>query len=245
MMTKRFLIGALILVQLAPTLAHAQAIETANENTCFTRVTQEMTEVQDEFRAHIFGSQRDKDGGFTGLAGGKTRTAVTGILETTGRLTSELVSPLVDTYRTYRCNMLAVCATMNDSFGVKGGNAEIKLLGCEEQRLPRYNQCYFATGGDDIGAELQNSLLQMTQQCDALVVQTLARERAVMRLAVGYDAGYRALLQFAGMMDWMLQGFEDTTVRAVADMVNLLGKLHQIPCFIGQCDLPDTDSLAP
>jgi hypothetical protein len=244
MITRHFLIGALAMLQLIPTLAWAQTTD-ATENTCFTRVTQEMTEVQDEFRAHIFGSRRDKDGGFTGLAGGRTRTAVTGILETTGRFTSELVSPLVDSYRTYRCKMIAVCATMGESFGVQGGNVDINLLGCEQERLPRYSQCFFSDADAQSGVELQTSLVRMTQQCDDLVVQTLARERAVMRLAVGYDAGYRAMLQLTGMMDWMLQGFETTTVKAVADMVNLLGKLHQIPCFIGQCDLPKTDSLAP
>jgi hypothetical protein len=62
---------------------------------------------------------------------------------------------------------------------------------------------------------------------------------------VAYDSGYRSLLQLSGMVDWMLEGFPTETVKAVSDMVNMLGKLHQIPCFIGQCDNPDTESLKP
>ena len=66
----------------------------------------------------------------------------------------------------------------------------------------------------------------MTARCQDLTTQTLAGERAILRLAVAYDSGYRSLLQLAGMVDWMLQGFPTETVKAISDMVNMLGKLY-------------------
>jgi len=113
--------------------------------------------------------------------------------------------------------------------------------------VQRYSQCYFAgdPDTDNGGAGLQSAATNAIRQCHTLVADTLSAERAVLRLAVAYDTGYRSLLQLAGMVDWMLEGFPTQTVKAIATMVNMLGKLHQIPCFIGQCDNPNTADLTP
>ncbi len=110
--------------------------------------------------------------------------------------------------------------------------------------MKRYNECYFA-GTPNENAKLQSEATGVVRNCQQLADETLQAERAVLRLAVAYDSGYRALLQLAGMVDWMLQGFPTEVVKAISVMVNMLGKLHQIPCFIGQCDNPNTDDLTP
>ncbi len=217
----------------------------AAEDECFSRVAGEMAAVHNEYRSHLFGSRKDTDGKNIVLTGGETNAVRTGIFETKGRLTSELVEPIVDSYRVYRCRTLSVCRTLDESFGVDGGTVDLRQLGCEPTQAERYEECYLAGKGDqpEQAADLQSEGTALLGQCQALAEQTLAAERSVLKLAVAYDSGYRALLQFVGMIDWVLTDFPTQTVKAIADMVNVLGKLHQIPCFIGQCDAPDTASL--
>lgn len=215
---------------------------------CYNRVVGEMVEVHDEYRARLFGSRRDSEGNFSVLTGGTTSEEHVGVFETKGRQTSELVEPALESYRVYRCRTMAVCDVLRQSLGRPEeavSELNVHLLGCTEQTLESYDECSLAVADDAKNDNTQSDAVRITQECDALADATLRVERSVLRLAVAYDAGYRSLLQLAGIMDWMLEAFPSQTIRAVADMVNILGKLHQIPCFIAQCDRPPTDGLAP
>lgn len=227
-----------------PSVSWAQVVD---ENTCFERVASELVEVHDEWRSRLFGSREDDDGKFIALTAGEVDDERKGIFETKNRLTSEFIEPLVESYRVYRCRSLAVCEIASRSIQTNGGIFDLHLLGCAERTVTRYGECYFGGqgGAGDESAKLQTAATNVVRNCQQLVTETLASERAILRLAVAYDSGYRSLLQLAGMVDWMLEGFPTETVKAVSDMVNMLGKLHQIPCFIGQCDHPNTDDLAP
>lgn len=228
---------------LLPSVAMAQIV--GSSGGCYERMAGELVTIHDDYRARVFGSRKDSAGDFIVLAGGKTDEAWKGIFETKRRLTSELVEPLVESYRVYRCRSLAVCGVLEESFAVKAqpsDTLEIDLLGCAPETLSRYSECYFGGTPSGIGsddASLQGDAVRLTEQCGEMVDKTLAAERAALRLAASYDSGYRSLLQIAGMMEWMLKSFPTQAVKAVSDMVNMLGKLHQIPCFLGQCDNPE------
>jgi hypothetical protein len=238
---------ALLLIVLLETRPHAVAANVSGDEQCRNRVLNELTLLRDEERAVIFGSRKDADGKFKVLTGGNDTKERKGILETKERLTSELVEPIVESYKTYRCKAVAVCSVVGTSLRVKGGDADIDVLGCKPQTLPRYNECFISpdVSNPDDESGTKEDIAQMQAECDSFVEDSLAAERAVLRLAVAYDTGYRSTLQFAGMMDWMMEDLPTRAVRPLRDMVNMLGKLHEIPCFIGQCDNPDTTGLAP
>lgn len=237
-MIRQLLSIALASVMVMPTALAAGP----SADACAARMTTELTKVHDEYRGHVFGSRRDTDGKNTVLTGGTSATPLKGIFETKGRLTSELVAPLVESYRMLRCQSVTVCQAVRESLTKKGGTVTLQPLGCPEQKIPRYEECYFA-GDETQTADSQAATVQMVEVCGTVVEETLTGERAVLRLSAGYDSGYRSMLQTSGIVDWMLRGFPTEAVKAVSGMVNLLGKLHQIPCFIGQCDLPKTSSL--
>ena len=229
-----FLASAILLVSSFSQIAGAQE---ATVDACRTRLTQEFATVRDEYRAHVFGSKKDTQGKFTVLSGGNTKSGVTGILETKGRLTSELVQPLTQSYRTLRCNMLEVCRAVSDSIYTKAANLQIEVLGCEPVTIPRYSECSLVTTNGV--SDSYDAAITIQSECDALLQDTLTAERAALKTAVAYDSGYRSLLQYSGMMDWMQDHLSEQALRPLRDMINLLGKLHQIPCFIGQCDNPN------
>ncbi len=228
-----------LLLIFSSSLMTAHAADTATQETCRDKITTELSTVHDVYRSVLFGSQTDRLGKIVAKTGGLVRKKITGIFETQGRLTSELVWPLVESYRVYRCENLFVCAAMSQSFqNVSTEELDLELLGCAPKKLVPYAECTFA--GEN---SIQDATL-MLDTCRQLVTETLAMERAVLKLAVAYDTGYRAMLQFAGMAEAMMRDFPARAFTPLRDMVSLLGTLHQIPCFLGQCDLPDNGNLS-
>lgn len=226
---------------------HAQA-PAANAETCLQRVVDELANVRDEYRSYVYGSREQREGGFAVLGGGEAEEAREGIFESKERLTSDLVLPLVMSYRTLRCKAVAVCQVASVSSRVNDVTVKAHPLGCEEQEIPVYPECNFSPSPEAVSdgkSATQADAAQIANECGAIVEETLRVERANLKLGVGYDTGYRALLQFAGMMDWMLEDLSTKAVKPVRDMVNMLGKLYQIPCFISQCDNPDTSDIVP
>jgi hypothetical protein len=244
-----YVLGGFLTGVLAISLANIPRAEgqTPTIDTCRDRIVNEMSSAHDEFRSYVFGSRVDTDGNFTVLTGGQADGERKGILETKERLTSELVPPLVESYRVLRCHSLMVCEVLRQSLGVQGGGVTVRPLGCGERTFERFGECYLAgtpsVGGyANAGSGLDASSL--AAYCQQLVEDSLRFERATLQLAVGYDSGYRAMLQLSGMMDWIQADLPAVILQPLRDMMGLLGKLHQIPCFIGQCDYPtDTQDL--
>ncbi len=233
---------------LIPVLAHAANDRAAD--LCQGKMAEALLDARDEYRAHIFGARKNDAGGISILTAGRSTSLtspVTGILETRGRLTSELVDPLVESYRVLRCRSLEVCELVRQSIQQDGGKVNMHILGCAPRTLTRIGACFLPEKSDAAAATpgTTTDAALLADECGRIVEGTLAEERAALKLAVGYDSGYRSLLQLSGMMDWMLEGFSSDAVRAIRDMVSMLGKLHQIPCFIGQCDSPVPPAVQP
>jgi|GEM_PF-1278676 len=242
-----FIVAAAVLLPVTPvSRGQAASVPAPSIQTCRDRLVNELSQVHDEFRSYVFGSRKDRDGKYTIFTGGYALAERKGIFETKGRLTSELVAPLVESYRVLRCRSLAVCADMAGSFGQQGGNITVRPLGCAAQDLTRYDECYLAgnsSSGPTGGAGMTADTVQLATYCNQLAEDSLTLERRVLQLAVAYDSGYRSMLQLAGMIDRLQQDLPKYVLYPLRDMIGLLGRLHQIPCFIGQCDFPDTSAL--
>lgn len=213
-----------------------------NELLCKARVEAALLREHDIYRSHLFGSRLDNDGKIMSKTGGEVDKVRKGIFETRRRLTSEFINPAVEAYRAYRCRNLMICRNMALSFNDPGDapgdlTRMVRILGCEPQRMTAYEECRFGVAGS------QEDVTRMTDYCLQTVNDTLAFERDALKLAAAYDAGYRALLQFSGMVDWMMKDMPTRNFMPLRGMVNMLGKLYQIPCFTSQCDLPDNKDL--
>lgn len=217
-------------------------------------MTKELWSVRNVFRLHLYGGRKNDAGNVSVLTAGRMEpgpSPIAGIFEIRGRLTSELIDPLVESYRVLRCRALEVCNVMRQSQQYQSGNVEVRILGCAPETYTRMDECYLATPATPSSSASSNNpgttgeAAALTEQCGVMATGMLAEERAALFLAVGYDSGYRSLLQVSGMMDWMLEAFSTESIRGLRDMVNMLGKLHQIPCFIGQCDSPKPPAVNP
>ncbi len=250
MRTVSVIFTGLLLTLLLPALllaAEPQAIP-FNEESCRSKVTDELTTVHDTYRSYVFGSRQAADGSFVVKTGGTTDRARAGILETKKRLTSELILPLTEAYRAYRCHALEVCRTMSMSFDhgpdeTSAVHADVQVLGCNFRRQALlYPACFFGAKTGYEGSPPLQAITDLTDECQRLIDGSLTVERAVLKLAVSYDSGYRAVLQMSGMLDHMLARVPTYTFGSLRQMVGLLGKLHQIPCFLAQCDAPSSSA---
>ncbi len=243
MRSPRIFIGAITLSSLLLLtvfrLEGANGEGEASTEACRSKTVTELGNVHDEFRAHVFGA---RDG--IVLTGGSMddEQTIPGILETKGRLTSELIEPVIESYRVLRCRSIAVCKAMEQSFPGNGGvPLTIDTLGCAPQLIESYGECSLNSEQDPA---MSSNVPELIGECGRLVEKSLKAERAVLTLAFSYDSGYRAALQLGGMIDWMKEDAPTKLLEPIRGMVNMLGKLHEIPCFIGQCDNPDTSGLS-
>lgn len=232
-------------MQCLPVAVRAQSVDA-----CRDRIVEEMSADHDEYRSYVFGSRVSRGSSeFTILTGGTADEERLGILETPKRLTSELVPPLVESYRALRCHLLTTCEVMGLSLQSKDHDVTVRVLGCDAETVPLFPQCYLAGGGSSSSSSAGqggtiSQAYDLSDYCSGLAQDTIEFERHVLHLAVAYDSGYRAMTQIAGMIDWVQTEVPTSVLRPIRDMINLLGKLHQIPCFIGECDYPpDTEGL--
>jgi hypothetical protein len=226
--------------QTSATTSSSTASDLADGETCREKIVTEFGKVHDAFRATVFGARRESDEGDAFLlTGGRVDETLigTGILATRQRLTSEFVEPMVESYRVLRCRSLAVCKAMEASFE-GGGNNQISpwIPGCETRPITTYAECDFSDEDEE-----QPRYTSLHAECLRLHQESLEAQQAVLRLSMSYDTGYRSALQLGGMIDWMQGDFPSQVIKPIRDMTNLLGKLHEIPCFVGQCDHPNRD----
>ncbi len=206
--------------------------------TCRQQVTQRLTDVVDEYHQILYGSSGSvlTPDGKTVLKLGGTRDADDrpGIFETKGRLTSELIPPLLESYRVLRCNMRSVCEQLNGTLrtGVSADTMKVEPLGCAERELPKMDACTYTNEPGVMYVQ------ELASYCTDVINKTLPAERAALTLAVAYDATYRSNLQTTGMFDSFITLLPKHLFRPLQQMVGLLGKLHQVPCFLTQCDMP-------
>ncbi len=235
-------VGALTLLSVVSLLrSHSvSGAPSASPAACRQQIIEAMSDTHDEYRARVFGAREDADGKFSVLTGGFASSAQTGILETKERLSSELIEPVVESYRVLGCRMNAICLAMKRSFDLNAGTTiTVKQLGCKDQSGKTFGSCSFT---EDALTQLDRVSLE--HECDRLTSQSMKTERSVLQLAFSYDSGYRGLLQLSGMIDWFQGEFPSEVLQPIRDMVNLLGKMHEVPCFVGQCDNPDISGSA-
>ncbi len=220
------------------TLLPSEDVPAASETLCREQLFIALQDEFDGYRRVVFGSTGaalTNSGGTVLKTGGTMfKGDLAGIFETKNRLTSELIEPLTESYRTLRCRSLSVCETLERSIGAGGSanNVTVQTLGCEPIERPLFSECGLADGSP------QANIAELVSFCRTAVTEGLEYERTALKTAVAYDSSYRSLLQFTGMFDAFLKEAPVSTFTALRQMAGLLGKLHQIPCFSGHCDLP-------
>ncbi len=222
--------------------ARVSSQTSASPELCRARFIEELGKVHDTYRAHVFGAREGGDDGLGVLLSGGSVSGDAigkGIFETKGRLSSELIEPIVESYRVLRCRSIAICNAMKASNKQDGETPlTIDTLGCAAETIDRYAECRKTK--EDLTMDIPHLVLE----CGRTVARSLAAERATLRLALSYDSGYRASLQLGGMIDWMQEDAPTAVLAPLQSMVNMLGKLHEIPCFIGQCDDPRPSTIS-
>lgn len=235
------LIGVFLLFA-APQTSLAQ---NGSEFQCRKTISERLAEEHMYYRRALFGSTGsvvvESGSGFSVLRTGGFAPPEKeyGIFETPERLTSELVEPITEAYRTFRCRSVSVCELfLKSATSETATDVTIETLGCMPLERTTMTECYVGDKASTISVNLE-------QFCQDVVKDTLALERRILHLAVAYDTGYRALLQFTGIFDAFLVEAPKRTFTVLREMVALLGRLHQIPCFTAHCDMPPMESVPP
>lgn len=161
-----------------------------------------------------------------------------GIIEKKQLLTSEIIPELIQSIRAFQCRLRAQCevARLSQSKKVEA-TVRVQPDGCLEFEYPTFIGCKFepdiknlAAGGAAFDAAL------IGRQCLKASTDLLAREMDLFKLVVAYDAGYRSLLQFAGVFEHFLVELRFPLLNPLWEASKMIGQFNRIPCFLAQCN---------
>ena len=155
-----------------------------------------------------------------------------GLLELKKTPTSDLIPLLLQSTRAFRCRLQSICqlasASLLDS---APASIEVKVDGCETRTLPKYAMCAYTQSGEPAD---QTELVP--NFCDSNVEQVFEREQRLLAMTISYDASYRTLVQFAGMMQKTVRTLHEPSLNILARTVRTLKEFQSLPCYSGQCD---------
>lgn len=161
-----------------------------------------------------------------------------GIFEKKQLLTSEIVPELIQSIRALQCRLRAQCEVASVSQSKNPGEkVYIQPDGCLEFEYTTFAGCRSAYNPTDItagGAVFDPALVQ--RQCLKANTDLLAREMDLLKLVVAYDAGYRSLLQFAGVFEKFIVELRFPLLNPLWDASKMIGQFNRIPCFLAQCN---------
>ncbi|TSC80513.1 MAG: hypothetical protein G01um101425_167 [Candidatus Peregrinibacteria bacterium Gr01-1014_25] len=152
-----------------------------------------------------------------------------GLLEVRQSLTSELVPPLAQSLRAFRCRLAAICALADESEQSTSSSLTISVDGCYPRTEKRLTSCTFRSRDP---APARTAVLQ---QCADDASQTFAQESALLEATIAYDASYRTLLQIAGGFDAFFEDLRDPLLSPLRSAARAIGELQRIPCFLSEC----------
>lgn len=155
-----------------------------------------------------------------------------GLFEMKQLLSSELVPSVTQSIRALQCRLKSICLAASDSMQKDvPSSISVQPQGCLELTYPRFEGCLY-----DEGSPTQAVEAEVRRECEAVTRALLVREMDLAKLVVSYDAGYRTLLQFAGIFEQYLTEFRFPLVKPLWEAAQLIGTLHRIPCFISECN---------
>jgi hypothetical protein len=155
-----------------------------------------------------------------------------GLFEMKQLLTSELVPSITQSIRALQCRLRSVCLAAYESMQIDAPmSISVQPDGCLPIEYPRFEGCVYTEGRPSPYVEAN-----VRQQCEVAARSLLLREMDIAKLIVSYDAGYRTLLQFAGIFERYLTLFTFQLVKPLQEAAQMIDHLNRIPCFISECN---------
>lgn len=157
-----------------------------------------------------------------------------GLLQTQQALTSDLLPPLLQSFRALQCRTASLCQAARlavaPTGGAGGGNIRVAVPGCEEIEVPPLPNC--------IASPLMSyeDPMELPRFCAAARDELVQFEEGNLLSLGHYDASHRTLRQFAGYLEPFLQFVSFPFVAPLRQVTSFLGQWSaEVPCFLPYC----------
>ena len=166
------------------------------------------------------------DGLMDDRAGVKPRR---GIFEMKRATTSDLIPPVIQTFRAFQCRLRAVCMAA-DQAQMKLDPPDKKTISVQPEGCIAFDEPVFSACTDN------TQVVASFTGCDDAINGVLAQETQILVLLTTYDSAYRTLLQFQGTFEGFLSSFRFALIDPLWQTVRVIGQMSHLPCFLSQCD---------
>ncbi len=177
------------------------------------------------------------------LAGGTSSQNSTathlGIFETQRASTSDLIPPLLQSMRAFKCRLAAVCESVNISLKTpKNGEStvdEVAVPGCEPLPFTPYPGCQLSQSSDAGATATAFDADTLLSYCRPVAAKFVAYEEAQMRFLAHYDGAHRSLRQLGGFLEPLLEAVKFPLLNPLRQAVTFLSQWANVPCFLSYC----------
>jgi|GEM_PF-2469802 len=166
-----------------------------------------------------------------------------GIFQTQKASTSELIPPLLQSMRAFKCRLAAVCRSVELSLGTPADwdPSEAQELvddveGCEPLPFKLMTSCQFQTSDGQNAANATPLLEAIARNyCEPLVERTIAYQEAQLKFLVHEDGANRSIRQLAGYLDPLLEAVRFPLLTPLRQSSTFLNQFSRVPCFLSYC----------
>ncbi|MDD4319596.1 MAG: hypothetical protein PHW10_04720 [Candidatus Peribacteraceae bacterium] len=159
----------------------------------------------------------------------------TGILQTQRALTSDIIPPLLQSFRAFQCRALTVCEAADKATGSpkKDGDSasqsSLQAIGCrpmDPAPLPLCRPTPVWTFVDTVA---------MRSYCAPVAEELIRYEESLLGYLAHEDAAHRSLRQFGGNFEPILRMLDFSFLTPLDQASQFLGRFSRLPCFLPYC----------
>lgn len=175
----------------------------------------------------------EREQGITSGATEETPAIRHGILESQQALTSDLLPPILQSFRAFQCRAAAACEGIGRVAASGEASTEtmqITIPGCETLPVKPVQSCRPSPLIND-----WNDLSVIRAHCDPVMRTMVRYQEAQLAFLTHEDAAHRTLRQFAGYLEPMLQRLRFPFVSPLRQVADFLNRWSHVPCFLPYC----------
>jgi len=157
-----------------------------------------------------------------------------GVLETQQATTSDLLPPILQSFRAFQCRIAAVCKAASQAFVAEGTDPiTVSVPGCIDQEIPSLTSCRPSPTTTFMDTIMLHA--NAITFCQPIGEAMVSYQQAQLPFITHLDGAHRTLRQFAGYVEPLMSAASFPFLTPIQEAANFLKQWTRVPCFLPLC----------
>ena len=191
-----------------------------------------------------FGNNDDMDANTAQDLLGNIPAIHLGIMETQKANTSDLLPPLLQSFRAFQCRIESICGLVEQSISKKKSQTDpvkVHLPGCKEITFEPLLSCQLAAEdapGKTAAYPTISDEAFIRSYCSPVAQKMIDYHESQLSYLAHYDAAHRSIRQLAGYLDPLIDALSFPLLTPLRQIATFFSNWSRVPCFLSYCANP-------